>query len=104
MLQHSTNKSLALTTSAATTDALVVSEYQSGGIFIPTGSPITTLTYHAVQESAGDYLPAYDAAGVAIVQTVSGGKAYAMPAALFGFALLKIVVNAAGSVKVSLKG
>lgn len=105
MFPDSTNTSLALNTAEGTTAAgLSVAEYQSGGIFVPTGSAITSLTYYGASYSGDTYLPAYDAAGNAIVQTVAAAKCYAMPATVFGFALIKIVTNAAGTVKVSLKG
>jgi hypothetical protein len=96
--------SLALTASLNTTPLVDFSAAAGGTIFVPAASPITTLTYYAAPDNGGTFLPLNDAAGVAVTQTVAAGKAYDMPAACFGAAALKIVVNSAGAVLVSLKG
>jgi len=97
------SQSAALTTSAGTTEAISIGNYASGEIFIPTGSSITTLTYHVAPISGGTFIAAYDAAAAAVTQTVVAARAYPIPSALFGAAMIKIVVNAAGSVDVNLK-
>lgn len=93
----------ALTTSATTTDEISIESFASGQIYVPTGSPITTLTYHVSSKVGGTYFPAQDSTGSAVTQTVAATKAYPIPSALFGAVVMKIVVNSAGSVVISLK-
>jgi hypothetical protein len=93
-----------LNTAVGTTQEIVFGCWIGGQVAVPTGSSITTLTYHATAIQGGTYLPLYDAAGSAVAQTVTAGRVYAMPEAVFGCAFLKIVVNAAGSVEIVLKG
>lgn len=105
MLQkrYSETSTVALTTSAATTPEIDVSHFASGTIAVPTGSSITSLTYYTAPDMGGTYLAAYDDAGNAITQTVAAAKSYAMPAAIFGAAAIRIKANAAGNVTVALK-
>lgn len=77
---------------------------KSATIYIPTGSTITTLTYHAAPKKGGTYLPLQTSAGVAVTQTVAADKAYDMPASLAGCGAIKIVSNANGAVSISMKG
>ena len=92
-----------LNTAVATTPEIDIAKYLTGEIYIPTGSAITSLTYHVAPVAGGTYLPAYDAAGSAVTQTVAAARAYAMPAAVFGAPVIKIVTNAAGAVTLTLK-
>ena len=101
--KYSTHQTVALTTSAATTPEISVGEFSSGEVYVPTGSSITTLTYHVAPYSGGTYLPAQDASGSAVTQTVAQTKAYPIPAILFGAAMIRIVSDAAGSVGIGLK-
>jgi hypothetical protein len=94
---------LALTTSAGTTPAVNFAQFAGGRIYIPTGSSITTLTFHDAPTPDGTYLPAQDADGEAITLTVEAGKSYPLPDELFAAAQLKIVADAAGSVALALK-
>ncbi len=98
-----TGETVALTTSAGTTPAIDIARFASGEILIPTGSTITTLTYHVVNISSGTYTPAYDSAGNAVTQTVQQTRAYPIPSAVFGASGIKIVADAAGSVSYCLK-
>lgn len=102
-IRDSVNLDAALTTSAATTPEISIAIFGSGQIHIPTGSTITTLTYHTAPNSGGTYLPAQDASGSAVTQTVAATKSYPIPAVLFGAAQIRIVANAAGNVSISLK-
>ncbi len=102
-IRDSINQDVALTTSAATTPEISISIFGSGQIHIPTGSSITSLTYYTAPNSGGTYLPAQDASGSAVTQTVAATKSYPIPAILFGAAQIRIVANAAGTVSLSLK-
>jgi hypothetical protein len=67
------------------------------------GAGIGTLTWYAAVEEDGTFAPAYDADGAAIVQTVTAGRAYPIPADLAGALILKVVADVAGTIDVSLK-
>lgn len=105
LTRHSKLLNPALTASSATTEELEnVAQFAGGQIIIPAGSPITSLTYYVAEKKGGTYVPLYDSTGTAVTQTVSAGKAYSMPSAIYGSQVMKIVVNSAGSVYVSLIG
>lgn len=114
--QLMTIPSLSLTTALGTTPEIPYEEFSQGSIAIPTGSSITTLTWFgAVRQSdqpgtsaeqmpaTQTFLAAQDSTGTPVTQTVSAAKSYPIPVALAGFAALKCVVNAAGTVDLSLK-
>lgn len=101
----------------STTPELQFSEWAGGSIFIPAGSPITTLTFFASDKSKSDQDPAggqssptqfpmhtNDNNDTAITLTVSAGNCYALPVDCFAVAALYIRVNSAGAVTFSLKG
>lgn len=97
-----------LTTSLNTTPEINIEDYTMGEIFIPTGSPITALTYYVAPgvgttANPAVYTPAY-VVTTPIAQSVSGGKAYQMPAGLFGAGAMKIVSNFDGAIVMTLKG
>lgn len=91
----------ALTDSAATTAAIEFGDYRAGMVFVPAGSAITSLTFHAAPKGGGTYLPLYTSAGAAVALTVAAGRCYTLPADVAGCKALKMVANAAGSVEVS---
>lgn len=102
--RQSRRATVSITNSASTTGEIDFSGAAGGIVFVPSGSELTSLTYHAAPALGGTYLPLSDAAGEAVTQTVEAGKAYDLPAACYGAAALKIVGNTAGNVDVSLKG
>lgn len=90
-----------------TVNASAEIKFQARGatVLIPTGSGITSLTYYAAEKPGGTYLPLYASdASTEVTQTVQGGRAYDMPAAVFGAYPIKIVANAAGNVYLTMKG
>jgi hypothetical protein len=107
-----------LTASAATTPELNFEESAGGLIRIPTGSNITSLTFHAAcwadpsKSGAGErqvipaptYSPLYDSTNTAVTRTVAANRAYALPPECFGAGGIKIVADAPGSVEISVKG
>jgi hypothetical protein len=101
----STIVSVALNTAIGTTEEIPYGSYAHGMVLIPaTASAITLLTWWVADKPGGSYLAAYDDVGVAVTQTVSHTKAYPIPVALSGARAIKAVVNAAGTVTVTLKG
>ena len=98
---------VAVTASAATTGTIDFSEYAGGCIYVPTGSSLTSLTFHIAPKYDGTYLAAYDdsslSAPAAVVLTVSAAKAYPLPACLYGAGAFKMVGDTTGTVYVTLK-
>lgn len=102
---HQWSYDLTLEATADATPEIQVSEAKSGTVHLPTGSSITSLTYHAAPQIGGTYNPLHDSAGAAVTQTtLSANKAYQIPAAVFGSGAIKIAANAQGAVSISLKG
>lgn len=97
------SESVAVGTTVGASDAIPFDEFVDGMIYIPAGSSLTTLTWHACNTRNGTYLAAEDAASAAVTQTVGAGQAHPIPAALRGARFLKITGNAAGTVGYSLK-
>ena len=102
-----------LDTVLADCDPIVMGSTPFGAIYIPTGSPITTLTYHACPNDGNEppvegytdtYLPAYDSSGTAVTQTVVAPGTYPLPTAMAGKGTIKIVSNADGTVYVGTSG
>lgn len=77
-------------------------DFEKGMVLVPSGSSLTTLTWHASDVEGGAYLPAYNAAG-AITQTVAAGRSYPIPSDLNGARFLRITGDVAGVVGVTLK-
>jgi hypothetical protein len=102
---------VAITAAVGTTDEIPYGAYAGGMVYIPNGSSITSLTWHASHELGGTYEPAYHSVDehvtpityVATVQTVAADHAVPIPAELVGAAAIKAVGDAAGTVQVSLK-
>jgi len=95
-----TTDTIAVTTSESTTP-----EYRCTGrgglVIVPSGSSITSLTYYTAEKPGGTRVPLNTSAGVATVQTVAAGKAYDMPAEVYGCRVLYFKGNAAGSIFVT---
>lgn len=92
---------LAVTDDLATTQALRMSDQTSGTVRVPTGSSLTTLTWYISETEDGTYA-VFDDAGTSGAQTVEGGKAYSLPAALASVAWAKAVGNVAETVHLNL--
>lgn len=105
-------QTVAVTNDAATTGEINFLGMAGGEIFVPSGSSLTSLTFHGAPELGGTFLPlqnspdlaASPAAAIAVALAVGAGKAYPIPAECFGCAALKMVGNTSGNVDVFLKG
>lgn len=102
--QFGARMAIALDTAIGTTEEIPFELASGGTIHIPAASPITSLTFWAAPKRGGTFLALYDKLAAAVVLTVSASKCYELPAAVFGCTSLKIVVNAAGTVDLSVKG
>ena len=99
----STIISCVIGTTVAQSSLIHFGEFESGMIFVPAGSSLTTLTWYSSHTSENsDMLPAYDSAG-AIVQTVAAGRSYPIPESLKGTRYLKATGNASGAISCTLK-
>jgi len=87
-----------LTTSAATTPEINKSLFGAGLVHVPTGSSITTLTFHAASAENGTYRALYTAAGAAVTLTVAAARAYVLPASVDVAPWIRVVADAAGDV------
>lgn len=107
MLERLSNTIITVTsgvTAAASTE-IIFGSYAGGMVFLPAGVGVTTITWYAAEQPGGTYLVAYDEDGVAVTQTVSHTKAYAIPSALHGARAIKAVASAgtASTIIASLK-
>jgi hypothetical protein len=94
---------VALVANIADSTAINIGDFEFGMVHIPSGSSLTTLTWHSSTKIDGAYLAAEDASSAAVTQTVAAGQAHPIPAALSGARFVKITGNAAGVVGVTLK-
>lgn len=99
----STIPSVTVATSVASSEAIKYGPYASGSVYVPAGSSLTTLTWHACETEGGTYLAAEDASSAAVTQTVAASQTHPIPVALAGARFIKITGNAAGVVGVTLK-
>jgi len=95
------------TTSLATTPEIPFEDYSGGTLHIPSTSSITQLTWYTAPFQTGrpqndvnlstkltqTFQPAKDSGGVAVVQTITAGNSFQIPAALFGAGALKAVIT-----------
>ena len=96
-------ESVTVGTAVADSVAISYGDFEKGMVLVPAGATYVTLTWHTCGSESGTYLPAQDATGTAVTQTVAASKAYPIPVALLGARFLKITGNAAGTVGVTLK-
>lgn len=101
---HAVVAALALTSSLATTAEIDLSEVASGSVLIPSGSPITSITYYGAIQVGGTYVAIQDGDGHAVTQSVAAGAGYPIPDYCSSYGGLKLVANAAGAVELSCKG
>jgi hypothetical protein len=98
---YSRYETLAITNSATTTAELAYGAANYGMVYVPSGSSINTLTFHAAPCSDGTFLPVYSGEA-AVALTVAAGKCYALPSTILGARFIKMVGNAAGTVYTSI--
>ena len=98
---------VALTTDSSTTPTIGFQKAIAGTIHFPSSNTAVTLTWYSgytapatagVAEAATVFVAAFDAAGVAVTQTIaSGAGAYPIPVALAGCRFLRVTSNVAGT-------
>lgn len=96
-------RSVTLDATLADTPEIDYSGHAGGIIIIPTGSSITTLTWHVLEERGGTRVPLYDKDNVAVTTTVAAARAYPFPVELFGAGIIAIQTNADGAVFLVMK-
>jgi hypothetical protein len=95
--------SVAVEQGAANSDLIDYGDFTSGMIYMPTGSPITTLNWYACTTKDGEIASAMDSSGLAVAQTVGDGAAYPIPEALSGCRYIIAVGDVAGTIGLTLK-
>jgi hypothetical protein len=100
MSVYSYNAPYALTTDLTTPELDSWGETRFGCVFVPVGSPITTLTFYAAPKPAGTFLPIYNQLGP-VTLSVTAGCAFKLPLDLQGCRSVKIVADQAGTVDLS---
>lgn len=93
---------ITVATAVANSQTIGYGPFASGMVHVPTGSSITTLTWHASVDDS-TYEAAEDSASAAVTQAVAGGQAHPIPAALAGAKYIRATANAAGTIGVTLK-
>lgn len=91
-----THKSITLNAICGNSDSISqsisIDIFANGGIAIPTGSGITSLSFY-VSSNGITYYPAYDTTNTQITTTVAAGRSYPLPSAVFGHRFLMIITN-----------
>ncbi len=85
------------------TDPIPYDRWAGGSVLVEAGSPIGLITWYGSDSARGIFLPAQDASGSAVTQTVGAGKGYPIPDVLYGYGALKAVTDQAGALTLSLK-
>lgn len=96
-----TTQTVTLTTSASTTPEVPLGAKWRGIVYVPTGSSITTLTFHVSDRVGGTYVPLYTTGGAAVTQTVAAARAYPLPSSIAGAGSMRIVGDAGGAVTIT---
>lgn len=94
---------VAVATAVANSQTIGYVEFQSGSVHVPSGSALTTLTYHTSLKPDGPYIAAFNDSNAAVTRTVAAGRSYPIPDVLRGARFIRITGNAAGSVGLTLK-
>lgn len=91
------NVTLTITNSASTTAKLDLQHCDGGTFFVPTGSTLTSLTFHVSRDNS-TWLPLYDSNGSAASLTVAETRAYQMPVAANACRYVAVVGSGSGTV------
>jgi hypothetical protein len=81
----------------ADSEAIFMENCDGGRIIVPSGSPLTTLTFHE-SHNGTTYVAAYDINNTAVTMTVAAGRSYPLPPTLNPSRFIKITGNADGSI------
>ncbi len=88
---------------SATGNGFAFGSSSAGQVRIPSGSPITSLTWYSGDTRGGPWYPVQDGAGNGVTSTVAAGNSCLIPAACFACAFLLAVGNSAGTMNLDLK-
>lgn len=94
--------SISITASATTSPTIKVGDIAGGIVHVLSGS-VTSLQFWVCDTENGTYIRLYDSSNAAIARTVATSRAYALPDELFGAEFLRIVGDATGVIRLSLK-
>ena len=96
-------ESVVVNTDVNASDPIDYGDFATGMVLVPDGSAMMSLTWYVSTAIDGSYIPANDATGSAVTQTVAAGEANPIPVALAGARFLKILGDEDGVVSVTLK-
>lgn len=91
-------ETITVDTVLADAEAIFLENTDGGRIIVPTGSSLTTLTFHESHDGT-TYVAAYDANNSAVTLTVAAARSYPLPSTLNAARYIKIVGNADGTVQ-----
>lgn len=74
----------------------------AGGAFVP-GTGISSIAFYGALEKGGTFYEIKNSSDTAVTRSVTASDAYALPDECFGFAALKFVGNADGTLQICLK-
>lgn len=87
----------------ADAEVINMTDADGGRFSVPSGSSLTTITWHTSSAADGTFVPAYDENGSAVTQTVAASRSYPLPVTLNAAAFLKAVGNADGTITLTRK-
>jgi hypothetical protein len=91
-------------TTADGSQEIIVGDCTGVILFVPEGETVVTISLYVSPTSGGTYLPLYDSVSSVVSMTVSAGRAYQIPFAMFPARFMKIVGDKAAVVHLTLKG
>ena len=89
-------QTVSVDTVLADAEAIYLENCDGGRIIVPSGSSLTTLTFHESHDGT-TYVAAYDENNVAVTETVAAARSYPLPYGLNASRWVKIVGNADGT-------
>lgn len=101
--RHGTSTAaISITASGSTSPVIRVGEIAGGILHVISGS-VTSVNFYVCHAEDGTFLPLYDSTNTIIARTVATSRAYPLPDELFGAEFVRIVGDATGVVRLSLK-
>jgi hypothetical protein len=101
---NNTISGVTIAAAVANSTEILFGPYAGATFFVPAGSALSSITWYSSDVPGGTYLPMYDENNVICTQTVSAGRAYQLPTALFGCRVIKGVDAGAGTISITPKG
>ena len=98
----SSSEAISITASATTSPVIRMGDAAGGLIHVISGS-VASITFYTCHTESGTYIAVYDSTNTIVSRTVGTSRVYAIPDELFGAEFLRIVGDATGVIRVTLK-